>query len=171
MRSPESQKSAFICVRIILLIYFCSRVWMLICLFRLSSHVRGSFKNHPFTEYQDRGMEVRQNFRRCKGFDATLCPNGPLGFPFNHDHSSIDFPPKKPFFTDNDHSLPADFAGKFSVDPDRSFKGQFPFEFRSLAEKGFDLLTGVFLLFQTIPPFQRSYLRRSSRIRSSSSRE
>jgi hypothetical protein len=32
-------------------------------------------------------------------------------------------PPKIPFFADDDHSLPANLAGKFSVDPDRSFKG------------------------------------------------
>jgi hypothetical protein len=46
-----------------------------------------------------------------------------LGFPPDHDHPSFDFTPKIPFFTDDDHSLPANFAGKFSVDPDRSFKG------------------------------------------------
>ena len=68
-------------------------------------------------------MEVCVNFRRDIGFNAILGPDGSLGFPPDHDHPSLDFPLKIPFFTDDDHSLPANFAGKFSVEPDRSFKG------------------------------------------------
>ena len=102
---------------------FGARMRVFIPFFQLSAHVRGSLKNHPFTEYQNRRIKICENFRRSIGLDAILGPDGSLGFPPDYDHSGLNFSPKTPFFPDDDHSLPADFSDKFPVDPYRSFKG------------------------------------------------